>query len=159
MAKRKFERTKPHVNVGTIGHVDHGKTTLTSAMTLILSKTGTTGFRSFDSINVIAAVNVVLPWSTWPIVPTLQCGLVRSNFRLAILSSLYSEPTTRFELVTPFLPRTCSTFWAMWAHYSLIIQTFIVKCLLRTFYSNYSGGGRIRTCEARQGGNFTDCSD
>ena len=51
MAKRKFERTKPHVNVGTIGHVDHGKTTLTSAMTLILSKTGTTGFRSFDSID------------------------------------------------------------------------------------------------------------
>ena len=51
MAKQKFERTKPHVNVGTIGHVDHGKTTLTSAMTLILSKTGQAGFRSFDSID------------------------------------------------------------------------------------------------------------
>jgi len=51
MAKRKFERTKPHCNVGTIGHVDHGKTTLTSAMTLVLSKTGSTGFRSFDSID------------------------------------------------------------------------------------------------------------
>ena len=51
MAKRKFERTKPHVNVGTIGHVDHGKTTLTSTMTLILSKAGTVGFRSFDSID------------------------------------------------------------------------------------------------------------
>ena len=51
MAKKKFERTKPHCNVGTIGHVDHGKTTLTSAMTLILSKTGSTGFRSFDSID------------------------------------------------------------------------------------------------------------
>jgi len=38
MAKSKFERTKPHVNVGTIGHVDHGKTTLTAAMTSILSK-------------------------------------------------------------------------------------------------------------------------
>ena len=38
MAKAKFERTKPHVNVGTIGHVDHGKTTLTAAMTLVLSK-------------------------------------------------------------------------------------------------------------------------
>ena len=38
MAKGKFERTKPHVNVGTIGHVDHGKTTLTAAMTLVLSK-------------------------------------------------------------------------------------------------------------------------
>jgi len=51
MAKQKFTRTKPHCNVGTIGHVDHGKTTLTSAITLVLSKTGTTGFRSFDSID------------------------------------------------------------------------------------------------------------
>ncbi|MDP2752014.1 MAG: GTP-binding protein, partial [Rhodocyclaceae bacterium] len=38
MAKEKFERTKPHVNVGTIGHVDHGKTTLTAAITTILCK-------------------------------------------------------------------------------------------------------------------------
>ncbi len=38
MTKAKFERTKPHVNVGTIGHVDHGKTTLTAAMTLVLAK-------------------------------------------------------------------------------------------------------------------------
>jgi elongation factor Tu len=53
MAKKKFERTKPHCNVGTIGHVDHGKTTLTSAITLVLSKQGdgATGFRSFDSID------------------------------------------------------------------------------------------------------------
>ena len=52
MAKQKFERTKPHVNVGTIGHVDHGKTTLTSAITLVLSKQGFgTGFRAFDSID------------------------------------------------------------------------------------------------------------
>ena len=53
MAKKKFERTKPHCNVGTIGHVDHGKTTLTSAITLVLSKQGDsgTGFRSFDSID------------------------------------------------------------------------------------------------------------
>ena len=51
MAKQKFDRTKPHVNVGTIGHVDHGKTTLTSAITLVLSKFGTTGFRTFESID------------------------------------------------------------------------------------------------------------
>jgi elongation factor Tu len=51
MAKQKFQRTKPHCNVGTIGHVDHGKTTLTSAITLILSKAGTTAYRSFDSID------------------------------------------------------------------------------------------------------------
>ena len=51
MAKKKFERLKPHVNVGTIGHVDHGKTTLASAITKVLSQAGTTGFRSFDSID------------------------------------------------------------------------------------------------------------
>jgi len=51
MAKKKFERTKPHVNVGTIGHVDHGKTTLTSAMTKVLATVGSTGYRSFDSID------------------------------------------------------------------------------------------------------------
>lgn len=51
MAKQKYQRTKPHCNVGTIGHVDHGKTTLTSAITLVLSKVGTTSFRSFDSID------------------------------------------------------------------------------------------------------------
>jgi elongation factor Tu len=51
MAKAKFERTKPHVNVGTIGHVDHGKTTLTAAMTMILSRGGLSEVRSFDSID------------------------------------------------------------------------------------------------------------
>ena len=51
MAKEKFERTKPHVNVGTIGHVDHGKTTLTAAMTMYLSRKSNTAVRSFDSID------------------------------------------------------------------------------------------------------------
>jgi len=51
MAKKVFQRTKPHLNVGTIGHVDHGKTTLTSAITLCLSKQGGTQFRAFDSID------------------------------------------------------------------------------------------------------------
>ncbi|MHC4479753.1 MAG: elongation factor Tu [Planctomycetota bacterium] len=51
MAKEDFKRTKPHINVGTIGHVDHGKTTLTSAMTLYLSKQGMAEYRTFDSID------------------------------------------------------------------------------------------------------------
>ncbi len=53
MAKQRYERTKPHVNVGTIGHVDHGKTTLTSAITLVLSKSAGTNtqFRQFDQID------------------------------------------------------------------------------------------------------------
>ena len=51
MAKKKFERTKPHVNIGTIGHVDHGKTTLTAAITYVLAKAGGAEIRSFDSID------------------------------------------------------------------------------------------------------------
>ena len=51
MAKKKFERTKPHLNIGTIGHVDHGKTTLTAAITKHLAKKGWAEFRSFDSID------------------------------------------------------------------------------------------------------------
>ena len=51
MAKAKFERVKPHANIGTIGHVDHGKTTLTSAITKVLAISGGAQFRSFDSID------------------------------------------------------------------------------------------------------------
>jgi elongation factor Tu len=51
MAKKLYERVKPHVNVGTIGHVDHGKTTLTAAITQVLAKAGFTQFRTFDSID------------------------------------------------------------------------------------------------------------
>ena len=53
MAKQKFERTKPHVNVGTMGHIDHGKTTLTAAITKVLSERNpaTTHFTAFDDID------------------------------------------------------------------------------------------------------------
>ncbi len=51
MAKERFERTKPHVNVGTIGHVDHGKTTLTSAITRVLAENGLADYMPFDSID------------------------------------------------------------------------------------------------------------
>jgi len=51
MSKKKFERTKPHVNVGTIGHIDHGKTTLTAAITLCLSKVGLASYVPFDQID------------------------------------------------------------------------------------------------------------
>ena len=51
MAKEKFDRSKPHVNIGTIGHVDHGKTTLTAAITTVLASQGLADIRSFDSID------------------------------------------------------------------------------------------------------------
>ena len=53
MAKEKFERTKPHVNIGTIGHVDHGKTTLTAAITKVLSETDgcKADFTAFENID------------------------------------------------------------------------------------------------------------
>ena len=51
MAKKRFERTKPHVNVGTIGHVDHGKTTLTAAITKVFAMKGEAEYRAFDSID------------------------------------------------------------------------------------------------------------
>jgi len=51
MAKEKFDRSKPHVNIGTIGHIDHGKTTLTAAITMVLHKKGLSEIRDFDSID------------------------------------------------------------------------------------------------------------
>ena len=51
MAKEKFTRDKPHINIGTIGHVDHGKTTLTAAITMVLAKKGLASIRTFDSID------------------------------------------------------------------------------------------------------------
>ncbi len=51
MAKEKFDRSKPHVNIGTIGHVDHGKTTLTAAITMVLAKKGLSEIKSFDAID------------------------------------------------------------------------------------------------------------
>ena len=74
MAKEKFERTKPHANIGTIGHVDHGKTTLTAAITMVLAEQGGGTAKKYDEIDAapeekargitISAVSVVLPWST-----------------------------------------------------------------------------------------------
>ena len=51
MAKEKFNRGKPHVNIGTIGHVDHGKTTLTAAITKVLAMTGQANFMAYDQID------------------------------------------------------------------------------------------------------------
>ncbi len=67
MAKEKFERSKPHVNIGTIGHIDHGKTTLTAAITKVLSKHNPkVQFRAFDSIRrKSASAASPLRYRTW----------------------------------------------------------------------------------------------
>ncbi len=64
MSKEKFERTKPHVNVGTIGHVDHGKTTLTAAITTVLAKTYGGSARAFDQIDNAPEEKAVVSPST-----------------------------------------------------------------------------------------------
>ncbi|MFO8056721.1 MAG: GTP-binding protein, partial [bacterium] len=50
MSKEKFKRSKPHINVGTIGHIDHGKTTLTAAMTKVMAEKGLATFISYDEV-------------------------------------------------------------------------------------------------------------
>ncbi|GHO44197.1 hypothetical protein KSX_23600 [Ktedonospora formicarum] len=72
MAKQKFERTKPHVNVGTIGHIDHGKTTLTAAITKTLASAQLAKYTAFDQIDKApksaSAVSPsrLLTWNTRP---------------------------------------------------------------------------------------------
>ena len=58
MAKEQFQRNKPHVNVGTIGHVDHGKTSLTAAITSVLAKKGFAEARGYDQIDEIGRAHV-----------------------------------------------------------------------------------------------------
>ena len=80
MAKEKFDRSKPHVNIGTIGHVDHGKTTLTAAITTVLAKKGLSELRSFDSIDNAPeekergiTINTSHVPSLWLPQPTVPC--------------------------------------------------------------------------------------
>ena len=78
MAKSKFERTKPHVNVGTIGHVDHGKTTLTAAITTVLSKMFGGEAKAYDQIDAApeerraASRSTPRTWNTRPRTATMR---------------------------------------------------------------------------------------
>ena len=85
MAKQKFERTKPHVNIGTIGHVDHGKTTLTAAITKWLSLQGKAQFEAYDSIDKAprrrsaASPSTPLTWSMRPRSVTMPTWTARAT--------------------------------------------------------------------------------
>ena len=58
MAKENFDRSKPHVNIGTIGHVDHGKTTLTAAITTVLANAGLSEKKDFDAIDNLSLIHI-----------------------------------------------------------------------------------------------------
>ena len=84
MAKSKFNRNKPHVNVGTMGHIDHGKTTLTAAITKVLAESGTgTSFTSFDNIDLSGVLADGVG----------NTGLVFAKIKLAVVA-LYSPDGT-----------------------------------------------------------------
>ena len=70
MAKEKFDRSKPHVNIGTIGHVDHGKTTLTAAITTVLAKKGLSEVKSFDQLSILP-LTVTMLTLTARVTPTM----------------------------------------------------------------------------------------
>src|SRR5208283_3502276 len=79
MAKDKFERSKPHVNVGTIGHVDHGKTTLTAAITTVLAEKGMAQATRYDQIDsailVVSAADGPMPQTREHILLARQVGV------------------------------------------------------------------------------------
>ena len=72
MAKEKFERNKPHVNVGTIGHVDHGKTTLTAALTKVCAEAFGGAVRDFDKSTTLRKRRLVVSPSTLPTLNTTR---------------------------------------------------------------------------------------
>src|SRR4026208_2025030 len=102
MAKQKFDRTKPHVNIGTIGHVDHGKTTLTSAITMVLhSRNPKTAVRSFDSCGTARPVRHV-DHGTPPLTPAITMVLHSRNPKIAVRSfdSIDNAPEERERGIT-----------------------------------------------------------
>ncbi len=89
MAKEHYERTKPHVNIGTIGHVDHGKTTLTAAITKVLSEKGLAKAEDYASISMLLQKNVnVVSQSTQHTLNTKQKAVTTH------ISMLQDTPTT-----------------------------------------------------------------
>jgi len=80
MAKQKFERKKPHCNVGTIGHIDHGKTTLTAAITKVLAEAGMAQFVAFDQIDKAPEEKARgITWSTRPRTATTRTSIARAT--------------------------------------------------------------------------------
>ena len=83
MAKAHYERTKPHVNIGTIGHVDHGKTTLTAAITKVLAEEGKANFLDYASIDKAPEERAAPVIIEMPLIP----GISMSRIAIWIFSS------------------------------------------------------------------------
>ena len=84
MSKEKFERSKPHVNVGTIGHVDHGKTTLTAALTKVMAETYGGEFKAYDQIDKAPeekarGITISTARSSWCRRPMVRCRRLAST--------------------------------------------------------------------------------
>jgi elongation factor Tu len=77
MSKEKFERNKPHVNVGTIGHVDHGKTTLTAALTKVMAEKHGGEFKAYDQIDKAPEEKARRTWSTRAMRATTRTWIAR----------------------------------------------------------------------------------
>ena len=106
MAKEKFDRSKPHVNIGTIGHVDHGKTTLTAAITTVLAKNGLSELRSFDSIDN-APEEKARSSRNAPARPTRPESIADSGTRSKSADgALPSVPVTAWKAPTAHMPST-----------------------------------------------------
>ena len=101
MAKEKFSRTKPHCNIGTIGHVDHGKTTLTAAITKVLAESGGASFTAYDQIDKApeerargitistSSPTLMMPVSTRP-VTTVPRPEIENTSSIGIMNGLSS---------------------------------------------------------------------
>ncbi len=114
MSKEKFERTKPHVNVGTIGHVDHGKTTLTAAITTVLAKTYGGAARAFDQIDnapeekargiTINTSHVEYDRKSWNWLASWILTFRNQSVRLTSRSCCRSKTYSPSPVVVPLLP-------------------------------------------------------
>jgi elongation factor Tu len=93
MAKGKFERTKPHVNVGTIGHVDHGKTTLTAAIATVLSKKFGGEAKAYDQIDAAPEEKALSARSATAPPNTKSIKLHRGPMLARLLATIIAPPT------------------------------------------------------------------
>src|SRR5699024_10336693 len=126
MAKEKFDRSKPHVNIGTLGHVDHGKTTLTAAITTVMHKVqGTEGAMAYAQIDVA----IVIPRScssgapsicAYAIAPSVPCTLCITVVISAVSVVLFWSTCPKVPMLSCGFERS---------NFSFAILNFLLKCV------------------------------